>query len=122
MLIKMSKFVVVVVGPYEPGLPSGGDVWVLVIKNSKPSDSGIYVCEVNSNPIVRSFHKLSGKYLPCITVYNLFCLLLLFFFNLLSLFFVYYIKSHSTHTDNIVHFRLFMILSCYDFKCRTCSF
>ncbi|KAJ3646010.1 hypothetical protein Zmor_023623 [Zophobas morio] len=40
-------------------VPSGGDVWVLVIKNAKPSDSGIYVCEVNSNPIVRSFHKLS---------------------------------------------------------------
>ncbi|CAH0563601.1 unnamed protein product [Brassicogethes aeneus] len=40
-------------------IPSGGDVWVLFIKNPKPSDSGIYVCEVNSNPIVRSFHKLS---------------------------------------------------------------
>lgn len=40
---------------------SGGDVWVLSIKNAKPTDSGIYVCEVNSNPIVRSFHKLSGK-------------------------------------------------------------
>ncbi|XP_060521519.1 Ig-like and fibronectin type-III domain-containing protein 2 isoform X2 [Cylas formicarius] len=40
-------------------LPSGGDVWVLVIKNSRLTDSGIYVCEVNSNPIVRSFHKLS---------------------------------------------------------------
>ncbi|GJQ83681.1 hypothetical protein Trydic_g14389 [Trypoxylus dichotomus] len=38
---------------------SGGDVWVLVIKIVKSSDSGIYVCEVNSNPIVRSFHKLS---------------------------------------------------------------
>nr|XP_022900341.1 Ig-like and fibronectin type-III domain-containing protein 2 [Onthophagus taurus] len=38
---------------------SGGDVWVLVIKSVKPSDSGIYVCEINSNPIVRSFHKLS---------------------------------------------------------------
>ncbi|XP_017783380.1 PREDICTED: Ig-like and fibronectin type-III domain-containing protein 2 isoform X2 [Nicrophorus vespilloides] len=43
----------------EKDVPTGGDVWVLVIKNSKPSDSGIYVCEVNSNPIVRSFHKLS---------------------------------------------------------------
>ncbi|CAH1112848.1 unnamed protein product [Psylliodes chrysocephalus] len=42
-----------------PELPSGGDVWVLVIENSKPSDSGVYVCEVNSSPIVRSFHKLS---------------------------------------------------------------
>ncbi|KAJ3623708.1 hypothetical protein MTP99_017378 [Tenebrio molitor] len=40
-------------------VPSGGDVWVLVIKNAKPADSGVYVCEVNSNPIVRSFHKLS---------------------------------------------------------------
>ncbi|KAL3272723.1 hypothetical protein HHI36_014185 [Cryptolaemus montrouzieri] len=40
-------------------MPSGGDVWVLVIKQAKPTDSGIYVCEVNSNPIVRSFHKLS---------------------------------------------------------------
>jgi glutathione synthase/RimK-type ligase-like ATP-grasp enzyme len=37
-------------------------VWVLVIKEAKPSDSGIYVCEVNSNPILRSFHKLSGEY------------------------------------------------------------
>lgn len=42
-------------------VPSGGDVWVLVIKYAKPSDSGIYVCEVNSNPIVHSFHKLSGE-------------------------------------------------------------
>ncbi|XP_074034870.1 Ig-like and fibronectin type-III domain-containing protein 2 isoform X1 [Leptinotarsa decemlineata] len=40
-------------------LPSGGDVWVLVIENVKPTDSGVYVCEVNSNPTVRSFHKLS---------------------------------------------------------------
>ncbi|XP_057659770.1 Ig-like and fibronectin type-III domain-containing protein 1 isoform X1 [Diorhabda carinulata] len=38
---------------------SGGDVWVLVIEDSKPTDSGVYVCEVNSSPIVRSFHKLS---------------------------------------------------------------
>lgn len=42
-------------------LPSGGDVWVLLISNARPTDSGIYVCEVNSNPIVHSFHKLSGK-------------------------------------------------------------
>ena len=42
-------------------VPSGGDVWVLVVKNSQQTDSGIYVCEVNSNPIVRSFHRLSGK-------------------------------------------------------------
>ncbi|XP_069682867.1 Ig-like and fibronectin type-III domain-containing protein 1 isoform X2 [Periplaneta americana] len=38
---------------------AGGDVWVLVIKDAKPNDSGIYVCEVNSSPILRSFHKLS---------------------------------------------------------------
>ncbi|XP_044737933.1 Ig-like and fibronectin type-III domain-containing protein 1 isoform X2 [Chrysoperla carnea] len=36
-----------------------GDVWVLVIKNSKPSDSGSYVCEKNSEDITRSFHQLS---------------------------------------------------------------
>lgn len=65
---------------------SGGDVWVLVIKNSKPSDSGIYVCEVNSNPIVRSFHKLSGEFTflmlfhhflciscRCLYIYSVFC-------------------------------------------------
>ncbi|XP_066261909.1 Ig-like and fibronectin type-III domain-containing protein 1 [Euwallacea similis] len=40
-------------------LPSGGDVWVLVIKGTKSADSGVYVCEVNSNPIVRSFHRLN---------------------------------------------------------------
>jgi hypothetical protein len=39
---------------------SGGDVWVLNIKSTKASDSGVYICEVNSDPIVRSFHKLSG--------------------------------------------------------------
>ncbi|XP_045478484.1 Ig-like and fibronectin type-III domain-containing protein 2 [Harmonia axyridis] len=43
----------------ETSVPSGGDVWVLLIKQAKTTDSGIYVCEVNSNPIVRSFHKLS---------------------------------------------------------------
>lgn len=40
----------------------GGDVWVLVIKDAKSTDSGIYVCEVNSNPVVQSFHKLSGRF------------------------------------------------------------
>ena len=35
-------------------------MWVLVIKNSNATDSGIYICEVNSDPIVRSFHKLNG--------------------------------------------------------------
>lgn len=44
-------------------VPSVDDVWVLAIKNVKLADSGIYVCEVNSSPIVRSFHKLSGKYI-----------------------------------------------------------
>ncbi|XP_065215789.1 Ig-like and fibronectin type-III domain-containing protein 1 isoform X2 [Planococcus citri] len=37
----------------------GGDVWVLAIKKVKASDTGVYICEVNSDPIVRSFHKLS---------------------------------------------------------------
>ncbi|CAG0886259.1 unnamed protein product [Darwinula stevensoni] len=44
---------------HEPG----GEVFVLVIKRVVPSDSGDYVCEVNSDPIVRSFHELrvTGK-------------------------------------------------------------
>ncbi|XP_046473967.1 Ig-like and fibronectin type-III domain-containing protein 2 isoform X1 [Neodiprion pinetum] len=43
----------------ETEIPTGGDVWVLAIKNARPADSGLYVCEVNSDPVLRSFHKLS---------------------------------------------------------------
>ncbi len=39
----------------------GGDVWVLLIKNVKPEDSDVYVCEVNSSPKIRSFHPLRIK-------------------------------------------------------------
>ena len=39
---------------------SGGDVWVLVIKNVKASDEGTYTCEVNSRPVLRSFHTVHG--------------------------------------------------------------
>lgn len=42
-----------------PGISKGGDVWALVIKNVKPSDAGLYMCELNTEPPVRSFHKLS---------------------------------------------------------------
>lgn len=42
---------------------TGGVVWVLAIKNVKQADSGLYACEVNSNPVVRSYHKLSGWFL-----------------------------------------------------------
>lgn len=42
------------------GKPSGGDVWVLLIQDTKPSDSNLYVCEVNTNPPVKSFHQLKG--------------------------------------------------------------
>ncbi|XP_013190125.1 Ig-like and fibronectin type-III domain-containing protein 1 isoform X2 [Amyelois transitella] len=41
-----------------PGIAKGGDVWALVIKGVKPSDAGLYVCELNTEPPVRSFHKL----------------------------------------------------------------
>lgn len=37
---------------------SGGDVWVLVIKSARAADTGTYICEINSNPILRSFHSL----------------------------------------------------------------
>lgn len=38
-----------------------GDVWVLLIKNVKPDDSDVYVCEVNSDPPLKSFHPLRIK-------------------------------------------------------------
>lgn len=41
--------------------PSGGDVWVLLITDTKPTDSDLYVCEVNSNPPIKSFHPLKGE-------------------------------------------------------------
>lgn len=42
--------------------PSGGDVWVLAIKNTRPSDTDLYVCEVNSEPPFKSFHPLKGNF------------------------------------------------------------
>lgn len=41
--------------------PSGGDVWVLAIKATRPSDTDLYVCEVNSEPPFKSFHPLKGN-------------------------------------------------------------
>lgn len=38
-----------------------GDVWVLLIRNVKANDTGIYTCEVNVNPVIRSFHHLQIK-------------------------------------------------------------
>lgn len=38
---------------------AGGDVWVLVIKNAKISDKGVYVCEINSNPSLTSLYTIS---------------------------------------------------------------
>ncbi len=48
---------------HEPG----GQVYVLLIKAATVKDQGMYVCEVNSDPPVRSFHKLlvlSGSLQP----------------------------------------------------------
>ncbi|XP_052873386.1 Ig-like and fibronectin type-III domain-containing protein 1 [Anopheles cruzii] len=42
--------------------PLGGDVWVLLIKETRLNDSDVYVCEVNSDPIVRSFHPLTVRH------------------------------------------------------------
>ncbi|XP_069163347.1 Ig-like and fibronectin type-III domain-containing protein 2 [Procambarus clarkii] len=38
---------------------SGGDVWVLVIKNAKVTDKGVYVCEINSNPSLTSLYMVT---------------------------------------------------------------
>lgn len=42
-------------------ITTGGDVWVLLIKNTRPSDTDVYICEVNSDPIAKSFHPLKGE-------------------------------------------------------------
>ncbi|XP_037031427.1 Ig-like and fibronectin type-III domain-containing protein 2 isoform X3 [Bradysia coprophila] len=42
-------------------ITTGGDVWVLLIKNTRPSDTDVYICEVNSDPIAKSFHPLKVK-------------------------------------------------------------
>lgn len=42
---------------------SSGDVWVLVIRKAKPTDSGLYVCEAGNNDTLRSFHKLIGEFI-----------------------------------------------------------
>lgn len=44
---------------YKTG--SGGDVWVLLIKDTKPTDTDIYSCEVNSDPVIRSFQSLTVR-------------------------------------------------------------
>ncbi|KAJ0174849.1 hypothetical protein K1T71_009957 [Dendrolimus kikuchii] len=41
------------------GIRKGGDVWALVIKSVKASDAGLYMCELNTEPPVRSFHRLT---------------------------------------------------------------
>jgi hypothetical protein len=41
--------------------PNGGDVWVLLIKDTKLTDADVYVCEVNSDPVISSFHPLMSK-------------------------------------------------------------
>ncbi|XP_049875990.1 Ig-like and fibronectin type-III domain-containing protein 1 isoform X2 [Pectinophora gossypiella] len=42
-----------------PGIAKGGDVWALVIKSVKASDAGLYMCELNTEPPVKSFHRLT---------------------------------------------------------------
>ena len=37
----------------------GGDVFVLQINNVTHSDTGLYVCEVNTEPPSRSFHRVT---------------------------------------------------------------
>ena len=38
----------------------GGDVYVLTIQATTHKDSGLYICEIDSTPISKSFHKLTG--------------------------------------------------------------
>ena len=36
----------------------GGQVYVLLVSNVTSKDAGMYICELNSDPVVRSFHEL----------------------------------------------------------------
>ncbi|XP_034111306.1 Ig-like and fibronectin type-III domain-containing protein 2 isoform X1 [Drosophila albomicans] len=47
--------------PKGRNLETGGEVWVLLIKDLKTSDSGAYICELNSDPVLRSIHILTVK-------------------------------------------------------------
>ena len=40
----------------------GGDVYVLTIQATTHKDSGLYICEIDSTPISKSFHKLTGNF------------------------------------------------------------
>ncbi|XP_018795157.1 PREDICTED: Ig-like and fibronectin type-III domain-containing protein 2 isoform X1 [Bactrocera latifrons] len=46
------------------GLESGGEVWVLLVKRLTTEDSGSYICELNSEPVLRSIHILTVKQIP----------------------------------------------------------
>ncbi|CAD7005790.1 unnamed protein product [Ceratitis capitata] len=43
------------------GLESGGEVWVLLVRRLTTEDSGSYICELNSEPVLRSIHILLVK-------------------------------------------------------------
>ena len=40
----------------------GGDVYVLTIQATTHRDSGLYICEIDSTPISKSFHNISSKH------------------------------------------------------------
>lgn len=41
---------------------------MLLIKSVRPSDADVYVCEVNSDPALRSFHPLRGEWFRGVSV------------------------------------------------------
>lgn len=65
-ILERNVFFVTLTAPKTKGAsPNGGDVWVLVITDAQPNDSDLYVCEVNTDPPIRSFHGLKGKLVKC---------------------------------------------------------
>jgi len=61
LLSHLSQCLVLLLDPKGKNLETGGEVWVLLIKSLKPSDSGAYICELNSDPVLRSIHILNGE-------------------------------------------------------------
>jgi len=39
----------------------GGSVFVLSVSNLTAADSGLFICELNTKPPTRTFHKLQGN-------------------------------------------------------------
>ncbi|VDP31621.1 unnamed protein product [Soboliphyme baturini] len=50
--------------PHKYNLEVRGDTWLLEVRNVQPSDEGLYMCQVNTNPMMAQIAYLSLKVPP----------------------------------------------------------